>query len=135
MKEKSLFVSDVLGPVCTKYLFLYDDNTYEVRKIYYYSTKPDINRIHKYAKNEGAKYVCYQYGDNCSILSFTAIFSIDDNEYIAVISLDSFRMLFTPLVHPSYDRKCIDDIQRFVSKAKQYTNNRVLENIRDYLNG
>lgn len=136
MEEKKLFVSDILDPVCTKFLFLYDDNTYEVRKIHHYPTTPDSNRIHKYAKNEGAKYVCYHYGDDFTVvpLNFTAIFSIDDNEYIAVISLNSFRTLFTPLANPSYDRKRIDDVQRFVSKAKQYTNNRVLENVRNYLN-
>lgn len=136
MEEKKLFVSDILDPVCTKFLFLYDDNTYEVRKIHHYTTTPDSNRIHKYAKNEGAKYVCYHYGEDFSVvpLNFTAIFSIDDNEYIAVISLDSFRTLFTPLANSSYDRKRIDDVQCFISKAKQCKNNHVLEKIRNYLN-
>ena len=133
MEKKSLFVSDVIDPERTEFLFLYDDNAYEVRTIHHYPTKSDSNRIYKYAKNEGAKYVCYNYYGIVPY-SFAAIFSIDDNEYIAVVSINTFRTLFKPIKHSSYDRKRIDDVQRFISKAEEYTNNRVLENIRGYLN-
>jgi hypothetical protein len=138
-EEKNQLMADLLNPLnpeCIKFILLYNDNTYIARKIHLFPSALDIIKVLKYAKNEGTKYVCYQL-----LNQYVAVLSTDKFGYIAVISIDTFRSLFISYIsQPSYDRKRIndrkriDDVELFVSKAKQYTDNPTLEKIRDYLN-
>ena len=132
-EEKNQLMADLLNPLnpeCIKFILLYNDNTYVARKIHLFPSALDIIKVLKYAKNEGAKYICYQL-----LNQYVAVLSTDKFGYIAVISIDTFRTLFISYMsQPSYDKKRIDDVELFVSKAKQYTDNPTLEKIRDYMN-
>ena len=70
------------------YLVYKDKEEVKERIIYFFPTNDNIINICKYAKSEGADYICYRY--NGPTFSFIPIFSTDGFDCVAIIHNSDF---------------------------------------------
>lgn len=78
-------------PVTRQRIYLiYKDKERQVkeRTIYFFPTKDNIINICKYAKSEGADYICYKY--NGPFFSFIPVLSTDEFDCVAIIRISDF---------------------------------------------
>lgn len=71
------------------YLIYYKDNEeVKERTIYFFPTIDNVINICKYAKSEGADYICYKY--NGPFFSFMPVLSTDEFDCVAIIRIVDF---------------------------------------------
>lgn len=80
-----------ISPVTRQRIYLiYKDKERQVkeRTIYFFPTKDNDINICKYAKSEGADYICYKY--NGPFFSFMPVLSTDEFDCVAIIRISDF---------------------------------------------
>jgi len=84
-----MFLHEIYNATCVKYFLIYKDKEeVKERVIHFFTTNDNIINIIKYAKNEGADYICYRYsGPICDIMP---VLSIKGFDCVAVIKKDDF---------------------------------------------
>lgn len=80
---------EIFDVACNKFFFIYKDKEeVKERVIYFFPNNDNIINIIKYAKSEGADYVCYRY--NGPIYSFVLILSTEEFDCVAIIKKADF---------------------------------------------
>ena len=84
-----MFLHEIYNVTCVKYFLIYKDKEeVKERVIHFFTTNDNVINIIKYAKNEGADYICYRYsGPICDIMP---VLSIKGFDCVAVIKKDDF---------------------------------------------
>lgn len=84
-----MFLHEIFNVACNKYFFIYKDKEeVKERVIYFFTNNDNIINIIKYAKNEGADYICYRY--NGPICDFMPVLSTEGFDCVAVINKDDY---------------------------------------------
>ena len=84
-----MFLHEIFNVACNKYFLIYKDKEeVKERVIYFFTTDDNIINIIKYAKNEGADYICYRY--NGPICDFMPVLSTEGFDCVAVINKDDY---------------------------------------------
>lgn len=83
-----MFLPETLNVTCTKYFLIYKDKEVKERIIYYFPNNDNIINIIKYAKSEGADYVCHMY--HRAFYSFMLVLSTEGFDCVAIIKKDDF---------------------------------------------
>ena len=80
---------ELFDVTCNKFYLIYKDKEeVKERVIYFFHTDNNIANIIKYAKSEGADYVCYRY--NGPVYSFIPILSTEEFDCVAIIKKSDF---------------------------------------------
>lgn len=84
-----MFLHELFDVTCTKFFFIYKDKEeVKERVIYFFPNNDNISNIIKYAKSEGADYVCYRY--NGPMYDFIPVLSTEGFDCVAIIKKDDF---------------------------------------------
>ena len=78
---------ELFDATCAKFFFIYKDKEeVKERVIYFFPNNDNISNIIKYAKSEGADYVCYRYSG--PICDFMPVMSTEGFDCVAIIDID-----------------------------------------------
>ena len=84
-----MFLHELFNVACTKFFLIYKDKEEaKERVIYFFHNNDNITNIVKYAKSEGADYICYRY--NGPICDFIPVLSTEGFDCVAIIKKDDF---------------------------------------------
>ena len=87
-----MFLHEFFDVTCTKFFFIYKDKEeVKERVIYFFPNNNNIANIIKYAKSEGADYVCYKYNGPLYD-DFIPVLSIEGLDCVAIIKKDDFSL-------------------------------------------
>ena len=86
---------ELFDVTCNKFYLIYKDKEeVKERVIYFFHTDNNIANIIKYAKSEGADYVCYRYNGPLYEFydDFIPVLSTDGLDCVAIIKKDDFSL-------------------------------------------
>ena len=80
-----MFLHELFNVACNKFFFIYKDKEeVKERVIYFFPNNDNIINIIKYAKSEGADYICYNYYS--PIRNFIPVLSTEGFDCVAIIN-------------------------------------------------
>lgn len=84
-----LVLHEIINVDCAKFFLIYKDKEeVKERVIYFFPTNDNIINIIKYAKSEGADYICYRYSG--LVYDFMPVLSTEGFDCVAIIKKGDF---------------------------------------------